>query len=124
MGLFSSTVYVKVGRNKFDVRHVENNSQAQVISPEPFSTDRQLVGQFTIAEACLKDGLGRVRKGLFDVSPIVVIQPTEIMDGDLSEIEERLLKELALGAGGRKAVIWTGHELSDEEVIAKAKNPS
>lgn len=43
-----------------------------------------------------------------------------MIEGGLSPVEERALRELAFGAGGHKVVIWVGKELSNEEVIEKA----
>lgn len=57
----------------------------------------------------------------FFTSPVIIIHPMEMIDGGLSQIEERALMELASGAGARKVVVWVGHELSDQEVINFAK---
>jgi len=40
-------------------------------------------------------------------------------EGGLSEVEERVLRELAMCAGASKVVVWVGHELSDAEVKEK-----
>ena len=34
----------------------------------------------------------------------------------LSEVEEKVLKEVALNAGARDVKLWIGDELSDEEL--------
>jgi hypothetical protein len=60
-----------------------------------------------------------IGKGLFAGSPGVVIQPLEMTEGGLSEIEERVFRELAIGAGAAKVIVWLGHELSDSEVRGK-----
>jgi len=49
----------------------------------------------------------------------VLIQPLELIDGGLSEIEARILHELAIGSGASKVVVWVGAELSDTEVKQK-----
>ena len=41
------------------------------------------------------------------------------IEGGLSEVEERALREVAIGAGASKGVVWVGHELSDAEVRDK-----
>jgi hypothetical protein len=45
----------------------------------------------------------------------------EMVQNEISEVEKRLLKELALGSGAYKAVVWIGHELSDDEIKEKIK---
>jgi rod shape-determining protein MreB len=49
----------------------------------------------------------------------VVIHPLEKIEGGLSQVEERLFHELAVGAGASKVVVWAGAPLSDAEVAAK-----
>jgi hypothetical protein len=120
MSAFSNTVYVRVSKNRFRLKNIGTGAEADVTPTPGFSTTRLLVGQFQVAEAALKEGLGKVvGRGLFTASPGVVIQPLEMTDGGLSEVEERVFRELAAGAGAAKVVVWLGHELSDSEVKGK-----
>jgi rod shape-determining protein MreB and related proteins len=57
-------------------------------------------------------------KGFITKSPQVVIQPVAMIEGGLSEVEERIFKELALGSGAFKVVLHVGAELSDSEAVA------
>ena len=45
-----------------------------------------------------------------------------MVEGGLSEIEERILKEVAIGAGATKVVVWVGAPLTDADVKAKLKS--
>lgn len=91
-----------------------------LVPTTPFTTDRLLVGKFLAAERALKDAFKQVLSGsLFAPSPKVVIHPLEMIEGGLSEVEERALQEVARGAGARRAFVWVGHELSDAEVVEK-----
>jgi rod shape-determining protein MreB and related proteins len=71
------------------------------------------------AQRTLKSALGRVGATSFMVSPNLLLHPLELVEGGLSQIEDRVLRELAVGAGAKKAMIWIGAELSDGEVSAK-----
>ena len=123
MKLLSNTVYVKVTKNQFWVRHIEQQKEAVETALEPFTTRRLLVGEFTTAEKYLRAVIKKVHEGKwFSASPVVIIHPMEMTDGGLSQIEERAFMELAAGAGARKVMVWVGHELSDQEVINNAKN--
>ncbi len=118
--MFSNTVYVRVGRNQFRVKHIESGADTTVVASTPFTTTRLLIGQFVAAEQALKSALKQVATGrLFAVSPAVVMHPMEMVEEGLSEIEERTLQEVAIGAGAGKAVVWVGRELSDSEVKEK-----
>ena len=121
--LLSNTVYVKVTKNQFWARNIENQKEAIETALEPFTTKRLLVGEFTTAEKYLRAVIKKLHEGKwFSTSPVIIIHPMEMIDGGLSQIEERVFMELAAGAGARKVVVWVGHELSDQEVVNNAKN--
>lgn len=121
--LLNRVAYVKVSKNQFRVRDVLDYKEATVSAPESFSTNRLLVGEFSVAEKYLKEAINKVyERHWFASSPVIVIQPLEMIEGGLSQVEERVFMELAAGAGARKAVVWVGHELSDQEVIDNANN--
>jgi hypothetical protein len=118
--LLANTAYVRVKRNQFRVRHLESGTEATFEAQPPFTTTRLLIGQFLEAEGVLKRALKQVsRGGILAVSPQVVIQPLEMLEGGLSEVEERILKEIAIGAGASQVVVWVGRELNDAEVKEK-----
>lgn len=120
--LFISNVYVKIYKNNFTVKNVDKNIEVVISAIDPFTTTRLLVGEFNNAEKLLKETLKKLFKDQwYAASPIIVIQPMEMIEGGLSPVEERVLRELAFGAGGRKVVVWVGKELSNKEVIEKAK---
>lgn len=121
--LFFSTLYVRVTRNQFRIRHIESKREVVISARKPFSTKRLLIGSYSNAEELLDDGIEKVRKGRwFPPPPIIVIQPLEMLEEGLSEVEERVLNEVAAAAGARKVVVWVGHELSDQEVFKRARS--
>ena len=119
-GLRAKPFYVRVRKNQFRVRNLDSAAEATFEAQPPFTTARLLIGQFSAAENLLRRALKEtVKGGLFAVSPQVLIQPLEMIEGGLSEVEERVLREVAMGAGASKVVVWVGHELSDAEVKEK-----
>lgn len=123
--LFANTVYVQVRKNAFRLRHIESRKERDVAAPTPFTTARLLVGQFREAASLLRKAVGELAGGgLFAASPVVVIHPTEMVEGGLSEVEERVLRELALGAGARSVVVHVGPALADAEVTAMIRSGS
>ena len=115
--LFANHVYIQVRRNQFRIRHLESGADTTVQAPTPFTTQRMLVGDFTAAVHTLKTALKNMAKGrLVSLPPRVVIQPMEMIEGGLSQVEERILREIAIGAGASKVVVWVGPELKDQEV--------
>lgn len=122
MKIFSEhTIYVLVKKNHLRVRHLESKREATFEANPPFTTSRLLVGDFVAFENLLRGAVKEVSNaGFFSVPPRVVMQPLEMTEGGLAPIEERILKELAIGgARASKVVVWVGAQLSDSEVSAK-----
>ena len=122
--LLAAAVYVKVYENRFVLKLLaDGETPITVVSAEPFTTKRLLVGQFMTAERTLKKGFKDIFSSRwFLPGPSVVIHPIEKVEGGLSEVEERVLRELAVSAGANKVTVWVGHELSDAEARLRAKN--
>lgn len=117
--LFTNDLYIKVGENKFEVKNISTNGNWESIYPEsPFTTNRLLVGTFSAAEPALTKLIKSVLpKGFLSKSPQVVIHPVERVEGGLSEVEERIFRELALGSGAFKVALHVGPELTDSEAV-------
>lgn len=81
----------------------------------PFSHPRTIFSDFTVGEKLIRHGLLSMIGGLGGftaTSPaLAIIHPLEKLEGGLTEIERRALKELGLGAGFREVVVYTGPEL-------------
>ncbi len=119
------TLYIRVHKNGFLVRHIEKGSELTRHCMESFTTTRLLVGDFLPAEKCLSELLRELVAGpTYYVAPHVVIHQTEMAENGLSPVEERVLLELAHGAGAYTAQTWVGHTLSDAEVLERAKSPN
>ena len=72
-------------------------------SDEPFSSARLLIGNQSVAEKCLEKAVqdfGAI--GFLKVSPTIVIQPHEFIEGGLSDVEESLLSKIAYYAGAKE----------------------
>jgi hypothetical protein len=120
--LQQSTIYVRVFPNRFVVRHIESGKEVAVDSLQPFTTCRLLIGEFTPAGDILRDAFRQLllKRGLH-VAPTVVMHQTTQVEGGLSTVENRVLLEVADYAGAKKAIVWVGAHLSDDEVRDKAR---
>ena len=120
--LFPNTLYVRVRPNQIHLRHLETGMDTTVSANPPFTSERMLVGDFTAAEHALKVAVKRVQKQRnFSAPSRTLIQPLEKIEGGLCMIEERILREIAIGAGASKVVVWVGQELSDSQVKEKLR---
>ena len=115
-------VYVKVYTNRFELHDIKSAKHIRVDAMPAFTTRNQLIAEYSVAEDTLKNGMKKLYANkLFTPSPLVVIQPMEKIKSGLSEVEERVLNELATSAGARKVVVWVGNKLSNREIIQKFK---
>ncbi len=85
----------------------------------PFQHPRTLIGSFIggrkIVQYVFRKLFG---KSLFSPSPIVVVHPDVELDGGLTEIEARALREMVEDAGARKVYLHYGRHLTDQEVVS------
>lgn len=81
----------------------------------PFSHPRTLLSDFTIAEKILQHifkTLLSKKWFIFSLSHVVVVQAMEKIEGDLTMIEDRALRELVMVLGTRDTIVYQGPELS------------
>jgi hypothetical protein len=107
-------LYVKIKENLLIIKSIKNGEIITLEATTPFSTKRLLIGQFSVAEKLLKSGVKQLSKSF--IRPIVIMHPLENIDNELSEVEEKVLKELALSVGAKEVKLWVGKELTDEEL--------
>jgi len=121
--LLANTIYVQVRKNAFRLRHIEGKRECEISAQRPFTTTRLLVGQFEVAESLLRKAIQEIGSGgLFKVSPVVVIHPMEMAEGCLSEVEERVYRELAMSTGARSVFVHVGATLSDSDVVSVSQS--
>lgn len=120
-------VYIKLMRDKVEVTNLTSGETATQSASEGFSSSRNVVDKFdeaadTIKLAFRELGIGG---GLFPSPLKILIQQLEGVDGGLSDIEKRALRDLAEQVGGRKVYITDHHHrLGNEEAMAElARKP-
>ncbi|EDN65557.1 rod shape-determining protein MreB [Beggiatoa sp. PS] len=147
--LFSTPIlYIKLRENLLTVKNVKNGeiyedepvvaiddkkkilavgkqahtlkTKNNVVIVNGFSHPRTIINDFLMAEKALQYAVSQMYKNrFFPLSPIAVIQPMEKIEGGLTLIERRALREMAQGAGAREVFIWVGRELTDDEIISR-----
>lgn len=88
-------------------------ADSRFIVTNPFSHPRLLVSNFGYAERVLTHAIRDVHQAKFITpSPVVVMHPLEKLEGGLTDIECRVFRELAMGAGAREVHLHVGDPLS------------
>ncbi len=78
---------------------------------------RALVDSFTVASRAVRSAADAV-KGFATFQLIrAVIHPMAKTEDGLTEVEERVQRELARGAGASAVVVWVGAPLSDDAAV-------
>ncbi len=107
--------YVQVFSNKIKVNVPSKGIVIEELGD--FSHPRTILGQFLIGEQTLAKALAKAYPAKFiKPRPALIVHPKEILEGGLTEIEERALQEMALGAGASRAKVWQGNDLSIEQI--------
>jgi len=113
--LLKPTLYVRVYRNRMLIRELQAQREQDVHAS--FSTERLLVGQFNEARVALRQAIKLMLRGKWmSMAPTILVQPMEMTEGGLSQVEERIFHELGAGVGGRRVRVHIGDELNDEAV--------
>jgi hypothetical protein len=112
--LLGRTLYVRLRRNGLTLRHIESGREFATGSDVVFSNSRILVANSTLATYVLKQGVRSIL-ATPGITPVVVMHPLEMVEGGLSEVEEKSLVEIGSEVA-RQVHVYTGPELSDWEV--------
>jgi len=111
-----SDLILYLRRNRMEVVNLKDNNVAQ--GEGAFTTTRLLVGHFKVAEELLTKLMGEVKsRGFFIPQPRLLVQPLEMIEGGLCEIEERVFSELGASAGARHVKLYVGPKLSAQAAL-------
>ena len=78
----------------------------------PFKHHRSMISSFDDAEKILRFAFKSMHGSIFQAAPRVVMHQLEKNEGGLTEVEERVLKELAMGAGAREVIVYQGGRIN------------
>ena len=80
----------------------------------PFSHPRMFVASFELAEKLLQYGISQLHTSGFRAAPRVIVHQLEKTEGGLTDIEDRVLREIALGAWARELVMYLGPRINTQ----------
>ena len=117
-GLIKATVYVQIHKNQFDMKHIEEDKSTSLTAFPSFSTQRMLIGEYSVAEHLFKKGVKELIGSVW-IPPMfrIVMQPMELTEGGLCQVEERILHQLAGSMQPRTIKVHLGDALGDEDVL-------
>lgn len=105
-------VAVETSNGKETVRMIggeaANAAGPNVTRVTPFAHSRSMISNFAYAELVLQHAIRKMHSGALRPSPRVVMHQLEKNEGGLTDIESRVLTELAYGGGARDVIVYTG----------------
>jgi rod shape-determining protein MreB len=139
--LTSGPYYLRVNRERVSVRNVSTGDVVEVtpklgldcsdtvlsvgdpVDPTaarvllPFQHPRILIEDFAGAEKVVHFAIRKLfGKRYISPSPVVLVHPDLELEGGLTQIEARALREMTEGAGARRVYLHYGRRLTDQEV--------
>lgn len=118
----ANTLYLRIACNHLHLTHLESARVAILEADPPFSNQRLLVAEFSIADRMIKAAVQSLmpkRLAFLNAAPKLLIQPLERLEGGLSQVEQRILMELGMGAGARKLALHVGEILDADGVRSR-----
>jgi len=116
---YFSLFYIQILKDEFLL--FDANTEVSLNITGNFSGQRTAVANFTIAEKllsqALKELISKKSSRFLAPSPIIIMHPKYLCEGGLSQVEERVLKELAFSSGAMKVYIWEGADLTAKQLL-------
>ena len=115
---FEDVPYIAIEKTKKGevVKAIGTEAKRQTSShisvSNPFKHPRSFVADFFLAEKIIQHGVFEVHKSRVRPAPRIIMHQLEKVEGGLTNIEERVLRELAVAAGAREVVIYLGNKIN------------
>lgn len=112
------SIYIKIKRNHVEVTDLNTGETVNQQAIQPFSSIRNVVSSFNPANETIQSALEKLGlKGRSFLSKMnILIQQLEGLEGGLSDIEKRALRDLAEMAGANKVFILEQSEPVSTEI--------
>lgn len=108
LSIFKRTpIYIKLSKNRIEIVNLETGETISREPIEPFSTQRFIIADFNKADALIRNIINDLlpKKSIFPRQTKILIQQVENVEGGLSEIEKRALRDLGEMAGGTSVIL-------------------
>lgn len=102
-----SPVYIKLSKNRVEIINLETGEAISRQAVEPFSTERFIIADFNRADTLIRSVMNELfpKKGILPRQTKILIQQVESVEGGLSEIEKRALRDLGEMAGATLVIL-------------------
>jgi hypothetical protein len=111
-------LYVKLMKNKIEVKHIQSGKIITKTAEKAFSNDRLIIAYYENAESLMKSIIHELFiKKTFDRPNFFLLQPIDKDITEITPVESRIYQDFAAFSGASKVKIYpTQENLTDEEV--------
>ncbi|WP_407333679.1 rod shape-determining protein [Enterovibrio sp. 27052020O] len=100
-----------------DAAHALKHDIGTTVS-NPFSHPRSLIGDYAAAETVIHHAISQVTpRSFFQPKIQVILHPMEKIEGGLTDIEKKALRDMAYQAGAKNAYVYWGDTLPSQHLI-------
>lgn len=119
----SVPLYVKISKNNVEIINLDTGQSISKKALEPFSTNRFIIADFNKANVVISSIIKELipNKYFLPQQRKILIQQVEPVEGGLSEIEKRALRDLGEMAAGNVILIDHFRPLSNTEALIEFK---
>jgi hypothetical protein len=115
-------VYVKVYTDRMDITRLDTGESLSRAATEKFSNTRLVVANFNIADEFARNMIRELLKSgaMFQSQLKMLIQQMEKLEGGVSEVEKRVLRDLGERCGAKLVMLAEEtRELSGSEALQR-----
>lgn len=100
-------IYIKLFKNGVEIINLKTGEAISRKATEPFSSQRLIIADFNKANELIRSVLNDLlpKKNIFPWQTKILIQQVEAVEGGLSHIEKRALRDLGEMAGGTPVIL-------------------
>ncbi|WP_347453051.1 hypothetical protein [Acinetobacter thermotolerans] len=119
---FPKAVWVQMYRDRMQIINHQGQVEHTILPIQKYDHPRTILANFEAAEMTLKQLIKMKKLPWYDPAPILFLQIKEELEGGITFVENRALRELGYNAGSRNVLIFDhqGQCLNTEE---QAKQP-
>ena len=94
------TLYLQIFSSRIVLKNSDSGMERDAHRDPQFTSPRMLVGDYTAAEQQTKALVKSVRRGVR--ASALLVHPMERIEGGVTQIEQRMFRELGIGAGAAR----------------------
>ena len=103
---FPKAVWVQMNRDHMQILNHQGQVEHTVLPIQKYDHPRSIIANFEAAESTLKQLIKMQKLPWYDPSPILLLQVKETVEGGITFVENRALRELGYNAGARNVLIF------------------